>query len=241
MKRRLAINEEIVLDDGIAPAADKGSLGDLVEHIAVAVHRREQVIQIHSHAALALEPVHMVNVVVADDVAALVPILVHAWLGIDGPRVVGMFDDVVQFVVLDHVLLSEEADRDMRRVVDQVVRRPAADTDHLDAWPIHRVPAAVVVNQVVVRIMLAVRECRFIAAFQRDAAIAHPVQVAAHDTMVRAAGNVHREATRVTDRAGRDEVIAAAADRDRGALAAFQHEPAQHDMRRLCHGYQAGT
>ena len=95
MKRRLAINEEIVLDDGIAPPADKGSLGHLVEHIAVAVHRREQVIQIHSHAALALEPVHMVNVVVADDVAALVPVLVHAWLGIDGARVVGMFDDVV--------------------------------------------------------------------------------------------------------------------------------------------------
>ena len=128
----------------------------------------------------------------------------------------------------------------MRRVVDEVVRRPAADSDHLDAGPIHRVPAAVVVNQVVVRIMLAVRKRLFIATAERDAAIAHPTQVAAHDAMVRAAGNVHGEAARVTDRARGDDAIAAAADRDRGALAGFQHEPAQDDMRRFRHRNQAG-
>ena len=100
------------------PPPMNAARGHLVEHVADDLRAAEHVVQVHAHAAAALEAVDVVQVVVADDRAAHGPVAA----GVDRPGVVGLVAHVVDLVELDHVVVAAEADRHVRGVVDQVVR-----------------------------------------------------------------------------------------------------------------------
>ena len=89
-----------------------------------------------------------VDEVVLDDGAALRPVALAA---VDGARVVVVRAAVVADVEADVVVAAVEGYRLMARVVDEVVRRAAADAAQLDARTVVRHDLAEMVDMVVVR------------------------------------------------------------------------------------------
>jgi hypothetical protein len=110
------------------------------------------VVEIDAHAALALQARDVVEMVVTDQVAAAGPI--HP--AVDGARVVRLLTHMMDLVELQHVIITVERDRNVWGVMDEVVGSPVADAVDGNAVAIHAVPAAIVVDVVVVVVVLVV-------------------------------------------------------------------------------------
>ena len=101
-----------------------------------------------------------------------------------GAGVVSPGDRLVDFVVLDDLVVAREADGNVRQIVQPVVLGAVAATRELDANFVDRIPPGNVVNMVVDGFVLAGRQRATVATGKHDAAIARLVDVAIDDCMV---------------------------------------------------------
>ena len=215
--RRPAVHEDVVLDEGIAPAADRRGVGHVAEQVAGDAEAGCTVVQVDAQGAAVARPEDVVEVVVADDVALPIP----APAGVEGAHVAGLVADAVQLVQLDDVVVAAEEDAVVRAVVDQVVRDSLAYSVHQHARPVSALQARIVEDVVVVGVVAGSRQRPAVAAVQGDPALGGIVDVAAHHA-VGAPAHGHAAAARVADGAADDLAAGAARHRHRGAACGFQ-------------------
>ncbi len=203
----LAVDEHVVHDLAVPAAADERRAGHLIEHVAGNLRAAVHVVQVHAHAAAALEAVDVVQVVVPDHRAPHRPIAP----GIDRAGIVRLEAHVVDFVQLDHVIVAAKADGLVRRVVDQIVGNPVADAVHRNAGAVHRLETAVVMDVVVFGVQPGRCQRLAIAAGKRDPAFSHLIDVAPDDAVGRSRDR-DRVASAVADRTADQPVVGTAAD-----------------------------
>ena len=105
------------------------------------------------------------EVVVANPVSAHGPGFV-GWRSVDGAGVVGLKDRGVNLVILDDLVVASEPDRDMRDMINKIMRDTVADAEGGDPLLINWVPAGVVVNVVIVLVMSGRGEGLAVTAFE---------------------------------------------------------------------------
>ncbi len=182
MQRRIAVDEQVVLHDAVPPSADECGSRYPIEQVAGDLRSAEHIVQVDPHTSAPLEAVDVVHVVVADDGAAHGPVAA----GIDGPGVVRLVANAVDFVQFDEVIVATEPHAHVRGVVNQVVRGTIADPLQRDARPVDSLPAGVVMDVIVLGEMPGGGKRLAVASGQRDAAGADLVDVAADYAMVEA-------------------------------------------------------
>ena len=67
MRGGTRVDEDVVVDGAVPAAANHRGPRDLVEQVAEDFGTAELIVQVHSHTAVALETVDVMEVVVADD------------------------------------------------------------------------------------------------------------------------------------------------------------------------------
>ena len=82
----------------------------------------------------------IVQVVVANPVPAHGPGFVR-WRGVDRASVVGLKHSAVDLVVLDDLVIASEPNRDVRNMVNEVMRDTVPDTKGGNPLLINRIPA----------------------------------------------------------------------------------------------------
>jgi len=139
----------------------------------------------------------------------------------------------VDLVVLEEVIVAPEEDRRVRGVVDQVVRGAEAHTAQEKAGPIHAVPAAEMVDVVILGEVAGRRERLPVAADEVDPAAAHSLHVAADDAVPLAPEHGDGMVPQVAERASDDAALAPARDGNGCAAGGLHPESAERHVRRF--------
>jgi hypothetical protein len=153
--RILDIDEHVVFDAVVAPAVDQNALGDIEKDVALNHGFADSIVEINAGDAMraVLVTAKFAQQVVTDDRTARGP----RASCINGGRVVGFADNVVQMIAFDDVIVSRKQNRGMRGGVDLVVGRAQTNAAEPDPGLVGLDDSAVVVDQVVDRLVIGRR------------------------------------------------------------------------------------
>ncbi len=209
-----ALDKDIVLHHVVAaPANHDAAQRHPVEDVAEDGRAAAAVVEIHApglvrrliavHPVLVrpqpgeAEAVDVVKLVVPDDIAALGPVAAHV-----ERAVVGAFHaHVVDVIELDDVLVAAKENRDVGRVVYQIVRHAVADAADVHAGLIGLVEFPEVVNVVVDCLVPAGCQCLAVTARKHNAAAAGVRDVVAQHAHAASALDADAELARIAHRA----------------------------------------
>ena len=130
--------------------------------------------------------------------------------------IIGLETDMVDLVALDHMVVSEQRNRHVGRIMDEVVRGAVADACDFDCGLRCSLPATVVVDVAPPYVVPAWRQRDAIPALERDAALACPGDLAVADSVRRTATDLKSPAAGIPDRAILEHNVRPTGHTDRG-------------------------
>ncbi len=234
-----AVHDDVVFDQIVAPGVNvDASAGNARHDVAVDLRPAVVVVEIDAEGEEAGDPIALpasvaedvVHEVVAHDVAAHMPVA----SGVESGRVFGHQVVVADVVVFHHAVVSATEDAGTRDVMDQVVGDAQAHAVQAHAVAV-AVEHADVVQVVVVGVVGARSERFAVAAAERDARVAHFIDIVADHAAGAAAVDIHTAAARhapparVADRVCGDQAVLRAAEQHGVAVAALHGKSAERD------------
>lgn len=186
-----AVDEDVILDEVVASAADESGAAGAIEEVAVDRDAAAEIVEIDAAYAVEAGADQVVKVVEAYDGSARGVVASN----VDGADVTGFFGDMVDFVVFDEVVVAFEEERHVGRVVDEVVGSSVSDAFEGDGGIVGAVDEAEIVEVVVDDVVVSSFEGCPIATGEGDAACVDLLEVAVAHAAVVSAVNGDRDSS----------------------------------------------
>ena len=214
----LAIDVNIIFDHIVAATADERAAPTFVNDIPVNGECRGEVVEINRDNPVQSVAFQMMEIIVADDVAAPGPVAT----GVQCARITGFLHHIVHVIVFDNVIIARYIKCFVRCIVDQIVRSVIAHATYINRPLVGAHPVAEMVNVIVDRVIARRRQRLPVAAVEQNTAECYIVNIAAPDAVLPAILESDGEVAEIAKGAACDFIPAAARNQHTAAQRVFE-------------------